>query len=142
MNKKARSYETGDPATLVATGQSLYFLVTGIWPWLSRRSFTAVTGPKKSWWLVKTVGALVTSIGATLGLAAWRRRLTPEIRFLAVASAGALALVDLLYVAKGRIPPIYLLDMLAEVLLIAGWLLTGRAHRRTRKGDTHVHVGD
>lgn len=142
MNRNARSNESGDPATIVGMAQALYFLVTGVWPWISMRSFTAITGPKKAWWLVKTVGALVTVIGATIGLAAWRRRITPEIGFLAVGSAGSLALVDLLYVAKGRIPPVYLLDMLAELLLIVGWLVAGRPRRQARKGDEYVHAGD
>jgi hypothetical protein len=38
--------------------QGGYFLFTGIWPLVSRRTFEAVTGPKKDFWLAQTVGVL------------------------------------------------------------------------------------
>ena len=46
--------------------QGVYFLLTGVWPLLSIRTFEAVTGPKVDRWLVKTVGLLVAVIGASL----------------------------------------------------------------------------
>jgi hypothetical protein len=109
-----------------AFAQALFYLGTGIWPWISMRTFLKVTGPKEDLWLVKTVGALVAVIGAVVGLAALRRRLTPEIGALGAGSAGALAGVDLLFVAQGRIPPVYLLDMVAELGLVGVWLLGSR----------------
>src|SRR4051794_34537304 len=39
--------------------QSVYYVVTGLAPFVSRRAFEAVTGPKREWWLVQTVGALL-----------------------------------------------------------------------------------
>jgi hypothetical protein len=101
--------------------QAAYYVVTGIWPIVHMPSFLAVTGPKVDLWLVRTIGALVTVIGATIGLAAWNGRITGEIAFLAVGSAAALGAVDVIYVAKRVIPRIYLADALAEVILIAGW---------------------
>ncbi len=114
------------PSTLVralALGQAVYFAVTGVWPLVSMRTFEAVTGPKTDHWLVRTVGILVTVIGAVLGLAGWRRRVPPETAVLAVGSAAGLAAIDVVYVAKGRISPIYLLDALAEAVLIVAWLV-------------------
>lgn len=106
--------------------QAAVYVLTGLWPWLSMRTFLKVTGPKEDLWLVKTVGALVTVVGAVLGLAGLRRRITPEIALLGAGSAGALAGVDLLFVAQGRIPPVYLLDMAGETVLVGGWLLGNR----------------
>jgi hypothetical protein len=85
------------------------------------RSFEAVTGPKVDRWLVKTVGALVAVIGCALALASRRRQLTPEIVLVAAGSAAALAAIDTVYVAKRRISPVYLLDAVAEIVLVAGW---------------------
>ena len=85
---------------LVAFGQAAYFLVTGIWPLLHIRSFERITGPKVDRWLVKTVGALVSVVGAVIGLAAWRRRPSPEIELLAVGSSLALAIIDIVFVAR------------------------------------------
>ena len=39
-------------------------------------------------------------------------------------NAAGLALVDVWFVARGRISKIYLADAAAEVALVAGWLMT------------------
>jgi hypothetical protein len=71
--------------------------------------------------LVKTVGVLVTVMGGALGLAGWRRRVTPEMRLMAVGGALGLAAIDAIYTAKGRISKVYLLDAAAELNLAAAW---------------------
>jgi hypothetical protein len=111
-------------AAVVALVQGAFYVATGIWALVDLDSFMAVTGPKTDHWLVKTVGVLVTVIGAVL-LLAWRtRRLTREIVLLAAGSALALAAIDVTYVSNGTISPIYLLDAVAEVGLAGAWLLT------------------
>jgi hypothetical protein len=87
------------------------------------KSFQAVTGPKVDVWLVKTVAVLVTAIGTTLRCAGLNRRVTPEIRQLAVGSAVGLAGIDVYYVAKGRIARVYLIDAAVELGLAAAWAL-------------------
>jgi hypothetical protein len=47
---------------LIAQGG--YYVATGVAPFVSRRLFERVTGPKADWWLVQTVGVLVTAAGA------------------------------------------------------------------------------
>jgi len=106
----------------IAYAQGGYFLLTGLWPLLSIKTFQLVTGPKTDLWLVKTVGVVVAAIGATLIMAGSRRQQAPEIPLLGISSAAALGGIDLVYVAKGRIPRVYLLDALAEAGLIACWL--------------------
>ena len=59
--------------------QSAYDVATGLVPFVSRRALEAVTGPKREWWLVQTVGALVTVVGGTLASARSSRRVTPEV---------------------------------------------------------------
>ena len=44
--------------------QGAYYLAGGLAPFVSRRTFEALTGPKREWWLVQTVGALTTPVGA------------------------------------------------------------------------------
>lgn len=105
----------------LARAQALYYVATGVWPLVDIRSFEAVTGPKTDRWLVKTVGLLVATTGLSLGLAARRRRFAPEVVLVAAGNAAALAAIDGVYVAKGRISPIYLLDAAAEIALVAGW---------------------
>jgi hypothetical protein len=98
--------------------QSAYYLVTGLLPFVSRRAFEAVTGPKREWWLVQTTGALVAVIGAALASATARDRVTPELLALATGSAAALGTIDVVYVARRRIAPTYLLDAAVQVALV------------------------
>src|SRR5215217_901735 len=106
---------------LVALGQSVFYVLTGIWPLVSISTFQKVTGPKADLWLVKTVGVLVTVIGAVIGMAGVHRHVSPEIPLLAAGSAASLAAIDVIYVSKKRIRPVYLLDAAAEVGLIVMW---------------------
>jgi hypothetical protein len=99
----------------------MYYAGTGLWPILSMRSFERVTGPKRDHWLVKTVGVLVTAVGLTLIRAGLRRRVHPDVAWLASLSAAGLATIDVVYVARRRISPVYLLDALPEVALAAWW---------------------
>lgn len=109
----------------VAQGQGCYYLLSGLWPLVSMRSFLAVTGPKTDLWLVKTVGVLIAVIGGVLTFSS-RRRAVPEVALLGVGSAAGLAAIDVVYVAKRRIRPVYLLDALAELCLIAAWAVAWR----------------
>jgi hypothetical protein len=116
----------------VAALQGVYYVVTGVWPLVSMETFLAVTGDKTDHlqsphqglydhWLLVTVSLLITAIGVTLLVAAWRRPSAESVT-LAVGSIIALTAVDVVYVTRHVIPPIYLADALAEVVLLGGWL--------------------
>src|SRR5215208_7809800 len=96
----------------LALVQAGYYVLSGVWPLVHLRSFERVTGPKTDAWLVKTVGVLVAVIGGALGLAGWRRRVTPELALVAAGSAAGLAAIDVVYVGRRRISRVYLLDAL------------------------------
>jgi hypothetical protein len=100
--------------------QGIYFLLTGVWPLVSMRSFEAVTGPKVDRWLVRTVGVLVGVIGGSLLLD--RRRPSAGTTALGVGSAAALGGIDVVYALEGRISRVYLLDAIAETVLVGLWL--------------------
>lgn len=100
--------------------QAAYYLVTGIWPWISMSTFEAVTGPKTDDWLVQTVGALIVAVGLALAVAAWKRDRSAVTLTLAAASAATFILVDLVFVLSGTIRPIYLADAVAEGVILAG----------------------
>jgi hypothetical protein len=110
--------------------QGCYYGSAGVWPLLSIDTFQMVTGPKTDLWLVRTVGMLVTVIGMVLLLAWWRQRTALEIAVLATGSAAALAGIDVYYVARRVLSPIYLADALAETALISWW-----AFSMTRRRD-------
>ena len=121
-----------DLARSLALGQGLFYAATGVWALVHMRSFEAVTGPKVDTWLVKTVGVLVTVIGAVLALAGWRRQVEPEPALLAGGSAVALATIDTVYATRGRISKIYLLDAAVEVALAVAWIVATTRRERAR----------
>ena len=127
----------------VASVQAAFYLGTGVWPLVHRRSFERVTGPKTDFWLAQTVGLTVAAVGLGLAHAVSRGRgVPPELRTVAAASAAGLAFVDVTFVTRGRISKIYLADAAAEVALAAGWLFardpTGPCLPEQPSGDIPV----
>ena len=113
--------------------QGAYYVATGVAPFVSKRAFEAVTGPKREWWLVETVGVLVTAVGGGLIAAAARDRVTPELLTIATGCASGLAAIDVVYVARRRIAPTYLTDAAIQIALLAT-LARGRSRGRPSDG--------
>ena len=103
----------------VLLAQGAYYAATGVAPFASRHAFERVTGPKSEWWLVQTVGVIVTAVGGGLLSAAAADRVTPEIVGIAAGSAAGLGAIDVVYAAKGRIAPSYFADAAVQAVLLA-----------------------
>jgi hypothetical protein len=125
--RRARSAEVAQ--RLLASGHGVYYVVTGVWPVVSIDTFQAVTGRKRDLWLVKTAGLLIASIGSALTLAGYRGHISPEARLLAITSSVSLAGIEVAYVYRGVLGPIYLADAAGELVLAAAWLLVPRGAR-------------
>jgi hypothetical protein len=125
-NRRGRKPEESGAAgpffAYLSMAQGLYYATTSLWSLLSVGTFQRVTGPKTDVWLVKTVGVLVGAIGLALVVAGFRRAHTPEIGLLGAASAAGLAGIDAYYAGRRRISAVYLLDALAELILLALWI--------------------
>lgn len=104
----------------VLIAQGAYYTATGVAPFVSRRAFEAVTGPKQDWWLVETVGAIVTPVGLALLSASRRDEHSPEIVGVAAGCALGLGAVDVVYASRGRIAPSYFADAAIQAVLLAG----------------------
>lgn len=103
--------------------QGAYFGLTGIWPLLHYPSFEKITGPKTDIWLVKTVGALISVIAVFLLIAAIRKEAHISTVIAGMGSALALLIIDIVYVSKKVIRPVYLADAGTEGVLISIWVL-------------------
>ena len=124
-----------DAHRAVLLGQGVYFVATGIWPVVHLPSFERITGPKRDDWLVRTVGVLVTVIGAVLAGAALRRTANAvpgEVDGLSVGSALALAGIDVIHVARREIAPIYLADAAAELALAVALTVARQQEQQSR----------
>lgn len=117
----------------VSAVHGIFYVATGVWPLVNTETFQAVTGPKTDLWLVITVGLLMAVSGVVYLSAAWRGIFRGEVVALAIGQAFTLTGIDVYYVVEGTIAPIYLLDAVAELLLVAGWLVGLRQlHREPR----------
>ena len=126
----------------IAALQAAFYISTGLWPLLHRHSFERVTGPKVDFWLAQTVGATVAAIGAGLAHAASQRRnVMPELRTVAMTSAAGLMLIDLTFVARRRISPVYLVGAMAEAGLFAAWALAWSRSDKNGHQDGGPPVG-
>lgn len=112
-------------ARFVVWVQGTYYMLMGLWPLLNAGSFVNSGAPKIDIWLVKTVGTLLIVSGFVLVLAAYRRRVSMEIAVLGMGNALALLITEMVYVFRGIISPIYILDALVEILLILSWFRRG-----------------
>ena len=130
-----RAGKATDLYAYTSIGQAIYYVLTGVWAIVSVGTFQKVTGPKVDVWLVKTVGALVIVIGVVLGMFGRRRHVAPEAPMLAIGSALGLAAIDLIYVAKKRISPIYLLDAAGELFFVGLWALALRTQPSSGKAE-------
>lgn len=101
--------------------QGIYYLLSGIWPLLSIRTFQAVTGPKTDLWLVQTVGLLLMVNGLVLMLASYGHKSDWSIFTIGVCTALALVGIEVVYVFNGTLSVVYLLDAAVEVLFIIAW---------------------
>lgn len=100
--------------------QSIFYLITAIWPLIHIRSFEMVSGEKKEDWLVYTVSVLLLGSGAVFLYASlYSEIISKEVFMLAVLNAAGLTLIDVIYVWKKIIRKVYLADAFVEICLIA-----------------------
>jgi hypothetical protein len=109
----------------LAAVQAAYYLPTAVTPLLSRSAFERVTGRKTEWWLVLTVSALVGAVGAALATSV-RGHPGTETAVLGAGAAAGMGLIDVVYVSRGRISPVYLVDAALQLPMAAAWVLSER----------------
>jgi hypothetical protein len=96
-------------------------LVQGMWPLTSMCNFLAVTGPKTDLWLVKPVGLMLAAIGVVLIYAQRSAAVVPPVALLAIGAAASLVIVEIVYVLKKGISPIFLGDAFVEIVRMVWW---------------------
>lgn len=99
-------------------------LVGGLWPLVHLRSFEAVLGPKVDRWLVYTVAGLMVCIGTAQLTSSADPASVRQARRLGIGTALTLEGVDLAYVLRRRISPMYLVDAAAEAAWLLAWART------------------
>lgn len=111
----------------VSRWHGLFAVGSGLWPLLHMRSFEAVLGPKVDRWLVRTVAGLLVTNGLAIASAGRDPAALRVAARVAVGTAATLAGIDLVYVPRGRISRVYLVDAAVELGWIALWAASGPA---------------
>lgn len=106
---------------LILGGQGVYYVLTGLWPFLHLRSFTWVVGPKPDLFQLSVTSALIVAIGVALFAAAVRQRPSASAAVLSIAAALAFIVVDLRFRSLLRAP--YWVDFAVEVGFVAATAL-------------------
>lgn len=107
---------------LAARLHGLLWLVGGLWPLLSLRTFMAVTGRKREGWLVRSVALLMLPASVALLRAARRGEVDPGIALAAGGGAAGLALVDAApWGPTVNTSRVYALDGIAHTALAGMW---------------------
>jgi hypothetical protein len=117
--------ESSQSTSLVARAQGVFNIASGLWPLLHRQSFEAVLGPKQDYWLATTVGLLLAGNGTVQLMAPSTPHGLASARAVGAATSLALASVDLVNVARGRISRMYLLDAAAQLGWVCLWAREG-----------------
>lgn len=102
--------------------QSIYYLLTAVWPIIDIESFMEVTGPKTDIWLVKTVAALLLPVSFCFMASAYTRSGFWPVSILAAGSAAALFLIDFYYAGDGTISKVYMADGIIEIIFVLIWI--------------------
>ncbi|KYG69259.1 hypothetical protein AZI87_08630 [Bdellovibrio bacteriovorus] len=117
--------------SVLLLGQSLFYLITGLWPILHYPSFAKVTGPKTDVWLLCIVGWFITIIGVVLLAAYFLNEVSTSLFILGAGAPLMLAGADIYYVSKKVISKVYLYDAFVEIVIVAAWLVMWFAGKMT-----------
>jgi hypothetical protein len=107
---------------IILSVQSLYYFLTGLWPLFHIASFMEVTGYKTDIWLVKTVGVLIVSVASAFLVELFCRENSSAVVCLSISSAAGLMGIDLYYSLNEVISKVYLIDAVAQLLVIGSWI--------------------
>jgi hypothetical protein len=122
LRKSAERNPATNRRQALACAHGTYNVLSGLWPIVHLRSFERVFGPKADEWLVHTVAGLLVAIGWSQLSGTGSAEGQDMARRIGIGTSAALLAIDLIYVPKGRISKMYLLDAVVEAAWITAWL--------------------
>ena len=103
--------------------QGVFYVLTGLWPIVHRKSFEKVMGRKSEGSLAQTMGGMIAAVGAALIVGSLDDRPSRSLKWLGMGSAIALGLADLVFATRGKTSRVYFADAAAEGAALAGWMI-------------------
>jgi hypothetical protein len=107
----------------IIIAQSVYILITAVWPILDIESFMIITGYKTDIWLVKTVGALLIPVAACLSTYLFIESDTRPAFVLGMLTCISFIVIDFYYALNDVISDIYLVDGIVQIIFLLMWIL-------------------
>jgi hypothetical protein len=120
----------------VALAVGLYDTLVGLWPIISIKTFSDVTGLYGHDGIVKTLGASWMLLGLALLASSRSNKLIPPLGVASTLAGSTLALTQVLLVATKVIQPIFLIQSLAETTIGLTWLFTLTSDRSCTESST------
>ena len=113
--------------------QTIYYFATAAWALVDINSFMKITGPKTDVWLVKTVAVLLLAICVGFTVSLFSHIISKPVIAMAATCCLVLIIIDCYYVWTKTISKVYLLDAVAEFILLVLWIITGAKIVRRQK---------
>jgi hypothetical protein len=110
---------------LLVIVQSIYTLITAVWPIIHIESFMEVTGSKTDVWLVKTVGALLIPVAVCLLTYVFIDTDKRPALALGGLTSVAFICIDFYYSLTDVISDIYMADGFLQILFLIVWSYIG-----------------
>jgi hypothetical protein len=104
----------------LAAAHAAYYVVTGAWAVVDRRSFERLTGRKRDYWLVRLVGGLTVAVGVSLGTAVVKGQRSRGDATLAFATSLAFLVADA-YAARS-VSRVYVGDIAVHAVFLPAWI--------------------
>ncbi len=104
--------------------QTIYILITALWPLVDMESFVRISGSKMDVERVKTVSLLLLALAAIMLFSLVKRRITHIVIVMAFVCATAFLSYDLLHILTGRISSVYLLDGFVQLSFLFAWTIS------------------
>lgn len=101
--------------------QSVYFIISSLWPLVHIESFFRITGSKHDVWLVKTVSLILFPYGLMAIYALNFRRL-PVVGLSLAICCFSLAFIDVYYYLTGTLKWVYLIDAAMQTVFLTYWI--------------------
>jgi hypothetical protein len=118
--------------TRIARVQAAYYLVAGLWPLVSIRSFEAVAGRRRDHWVTRSNGLLIAAVGAAVGLYSLTPRLSRRVRLVGMVFPLALAAADVAFAWPATRKRAYLADAALSLATAGAWWRSSRLESRHR----------
>lgn len=115
----------------VAFVQGGYYVLTGLWPLISKTTYPGLTEAASDQWMVRLTASLTATIGLSLIVSGWTREVGRSTVFTGMLAGHMYMLLDLGYPTRAWFLNGW--DMPINALFLTGWMAAKILERRASR---------